>query len=279
MKNIFIKMKNNILVSTIIIDLIIILIGLINYFVFKVMFRQWVYYFLIVVNIIAFIVGIIQKIRSKNKIVKITFISIGILLIILIIIFWKLILLVFAFSYSPEHVIQKDDKKYVAYVKAFLHVDVYYYDYINFFLCGNQLRLHEDYGKGGYDPFDGNHPNSKPIENNDNIIDKQNENYEDNNTNEIKQENDNLNSNIQDILYEKVINEKVSIRVKYKGAILAQRSIIGIEKTIDGGKTWNEQLESADGFIQIHNGAKFTFIDENIGFINDPGLARNRWRK
>ena len=76
-----------------------------------------------------------------------------------------------------------------------------------------------------------------------------------------------------DTMYEKKISDKVSIRVVYAGAVLAQRSLIEIEKTTDGGATWKNQIEGDDPFIQIHNGAEFTFIDEDVGFINDPGLA------
>ncbi len=76
-----------------------------------------------------------------------------------------------------------------------------------------------------------------------------------------------------DTIYEKKISDKVSIRVVYAGAVLAQRSLIEIEKTTDGGATWKNQIEGDDPFIQIHNGAEFTFIDEYVGFINDPGLA------
>ena len=79
-----------------------------------------------------------------------------------------------------------------------------------------------------------------------------------------------LNSNKYNILYKKEINKNTIIRVKNLGEILAQRSVIDIEKSTDGGKTYTGQTE---GGITIHNGAEFTFIDENIGFINDPGLA------
>ena len=72
-----------------------------------------------------------------------------------------------------------------------------------------------------------------------------------------------------DTLYEKRVDDNIIIRVVYKGAVLAQRSIIGIKKSTDGGVTWKEQKED----LQIHNGAEFIFLDENLGFINDPGLA------
>lgn len=81
------------------------------------------------------------------------------------------------------------------------------------------------------------------------------------------------NSNIEaasNILYKKKIDENTIVRVKNLGEILAQRSVIDIEKSTDGGKTYTGQTEVG---ITIHNGAEFTFIDEKIGFINDPGLA------
>lgn len=49
----------------------------------------------------------------------------------------------------------------VAYVDSFLQVNVYYYDYKNAFVHGG-MRAREDYGNGGYDPFDRNEmPNVK----------------------------------------------------------------------------------------------------------------------
>lgn len=59
----------------------------------------------------------------------------------------------FVFSYEPEHIVEKNGKKMVACVNSFLQVNVYYYDYINPFVRGRQLKISEDYGNGGYDPF------------------------------------------------------------------------------------------------------------------------------
>lgn len=42
----------------------------------------------------------------------------------------------------------------VAYVDSFLQVEVKYYDYINPFIRGNKIRIYEDYGSGGFDPFE-----------------------------------------------------------------------------------------------------------------------------
>ena len=76
-----------------------------------------------------------------------------------------------------------------------------------------------------------------------------------------------------EVLYEKKIDELTSIRIVYIDSILAQRSLIGIQKTTDGAKTWKNQLQMSDRYLTIHNGAKYVFLDENIGFINDQGLA------
>lgn len=61
---------------------------------------------------------------------------------------------IYAFSYEPEHVVEKDGKRMVAYVNSFLQVNVYYFDYVNPFIRGSQIRISEDYGNGGYDPFE-----------------------------------------------------------------------------------------------------------------------------
>lgn len=53
---------------------------------------------------------------------------------------------------GEEHVVEREEGKYVAYVDGFLHTYVYYYKYKNFLICGETKRIEEDYGKGGFDP-------------------------------------------------------------------------------------------------------------------------------
>lgn len=64
------------------------------------------------------------------------------------------LLFVFVSSYSPEHVVELEGEKYVAVVKSFIGVDVYYYDYYGPFFMGTKLRVHGDFGEGGFDPLD-----------------------------------------------------------------------------------------------------------------------------
>lgn len=281
MKKLFNKTKKSIFFYTITIIIIFIaslpVLNLLN-----IQYRQWVYYFMILLSITGLFVSSIQIALKNNKIVKIIIGICIILTIIILISFWKLFFLVFAFTYTPEHIIEKDGKKYVIDVEAFLHVDAYYYDYINFFLKGSKIKIHEYYGKGGYDPFEGESGNRVPIEytyydNKGNVIKTNKNDYNKKNDNNINNDNENSNTTeetekkykSEKILYEKVIDSTTSIRVIYVTSILGQRSLVEIEKTNDGGTTWKKQLENGEGCITINNEAQFVFLDENIGFINN----------
>ena len=74
----------------------------------------------------------------------------------------------------------------------------------------------------------------------------------------------------ESILYEMRINGNTIIKVVNLGSVLGQRSIIGVERSFDNGKNF---VKMYDEGITIHNGAEFCFINENLGFINDFGLA------
>lgn len=118
---------------------------------FKLMFREWVVIVSAIIIIVGFVIGMIQLLlKSKKKVV------IGVLISIFIVLFLlstPIIYLFVAFSYKPEHIVVKDEKKYVAYVNGFLRTYVNYYDYINIFVTGSQKRIEEYYGRGGFDPI------------------------------------------------------------------------------------------------------------------------------
>lgn len=144
-------MPRIILLDTIIYALIIVAL----YFIlscFKLMFREWIYIVSTIIIMVGFVVGIIQlllKIKKKNT--KWILISVFIILLLLS---TPMIYLFSAFTYTPEYVVEKDGKKFVAYVNGFLRTYVYYYDYKNIFIVGNQKRIEEYYGKGGFDPIE-----------------------------------------------------------------------------------------------------------------------------
>lgn len=118
---------------------------------FDLMFREWIYFVSAIVIIIGFVIGVIQLLlKIKRKFVKVILISIFIILFLLstpIIYFFGV------FGYTPEHVVERDGKKFVAYVRGFKMTYVDYYDYKNIFVVGNQKRIEEFYGKGGFDPI------------------------------------------------------------------------------------------------------------------------------
>ena len=98
---------------------------------FNLMFRQWV-------NIISFIIigsgciiGIGQVIFSINK--KWLKIVLGIIFVISLVIIGPFVYIFSILAYKPEHVVYKNDEKYVAYVIAFHMTEVKYYEYKNIF--------------------------------------------------------------------------------------------------------------------------------------------------
>ena len=119
---------------------------------FRVTFRKWfrvLCLFLIMVGIIAGIIQLLLKIRKKA--VRIAAVSIFILFITAACVITYPIA-IFAVA-GEEHVVERDEGKFVAYVDGFLHTYVYYYEYKNFLICGEVKRIEEDYGKGGFDPI------------------------------------------------------------------------------------------------------------------------------
>jgi len=249
-------------------------------------YMQYIYKFSIFIILFGIVLGVIQNfIRSKSKDTRVCIIVCSISIIAIFVLFWQFFALLYIGFFPPEHIIEKSDKKMVGYVYAFLDTRVEYYEYINILVRKANKSYVEDYGQGGFDPFcdkiGHNHEiqdityydeNGKVISTNNIskpvILDS---NKQEINREEVKKEESNTKYILEDdILYEKIINENTRIRVVNLGPILAQRSVIDIEKSTDNGKTYISQTE--DG-VTIHNGAEFIFIDENIGFINDSGLA------
>ena len=102
------NLRKNIFLYTI----IFLLLFIISHFVlniFNIQYRQWIYWSVLAVFIIGIILGIVQIVRKKDENIKTAFIIMGMFVTIIIVAFWKMFLLLFAFLYTPEHVIEKDD--------------------------------------------------------------------------------------------------------------------------------------------------------------------------
>lgn len=153
MKKILSFIKANIFIS---ISLYIILFGLINNILsgFNYMFRQWVYSLNIALIMVGFIAGTIQLVFKSSGGKKVVFIGFFIIILISIFpIFFK------AYSnsfYMPEYILEKDNKKYVAYVSGIWDTYVDYYEYKGPFIISRYKSIREYYGEGGFDPIKDN---------------------------------------------------------------------------------------------------------------------------
>ncbi len=117
-----------------------------------------VYIFIFIFAILIFpilgqIMNILYSIAKKRTIKLPIRIILGLVTVTSVVFLFIYGFMVFAFTYEPEHIIEKDGKLMVAYVDSFLDVNVIYYDYINEFVRGNRVKIYENYGGGGYDPF------------------------------------------------------------------------------------------------------------------------------
>ena len=140
-----------VLLDTILYILIIVALYIILSF-FGLMFREWIVIGSVIIIIVGLVVGTIQLLlKIKKKVVKWVLISIFTILLLLS---TPMIYLFAVFAYTPEHIVERDGEKFVAYVNGFNRTYVNYYDYKNIFVVGNQKKIEEDYGKGGFDPIE-----------------------------------------------------------------------------------------------------------------------------
>ena len=261
------KTRGNILICTIIYLIIFILLKkILNEFNLE--YMQWIKYFSIIIITIGTIIGTIQILKKKKIILVI------LLIFETVIITFIVGILLLALVLNPEEVVYKNGKKMVKETRSVLLSNwINYYDYKNIFVRGKNKRIHESYNNSLNEYLDTIYFDEKGnrILNDDEKKKTNTEELKNNIVEEDIKQSETI--KINDTIYEKIVDKNTIIRILYKGSILAQRSAISIEKTIDGGKTWNNQIKDYDGFMQIHNGAQFIFLDEMIGFINDPGLA------
>ena len=289
MRKILKKIKKNILICDLIFVGINILINFILYLMI-VRFRLWVIILIIIISVIGFIVGIFQQIylSSDNKKRTVILSLLGTIpLIILILISLPIIGFVAIFSYKPEHTTVLDNKKYVAVVSSFLHVDVDYYDYYGFLLMGTKVKVHGYFGKGGFDPFvnpnvaDGveytYYDNKGKIESkrsetyikdkDGQIIDKNNYNIDIDKADKFDDSDNYLLPENEEVLYEKKFNKTILRFGKVDNA-LGQNMLVHVLRSKDNGKNF---YVVSDDVIQVSNEAKFVFLNENLGFAINTG--------
>ncbi len=246
---------------------------------FNLEYMQWVHFMSSLIILIGGMAGIIQLLKKED----ISVIMIIVLDLLLILIFIVGIYLVFK-SLNYEEISYKDGYKMVenSFSDSYKDYHIDYYDYKNIFVRGKNARIrdiyHRSFSEDNYivtDYYDryGNYLYSKnkyEVKNTDilsNLTGVPHENEKDNKLIEsIKQE---------DILYEKELNKKTKIQIISRGAILGQKILVVVGKTVDGGQTWYNQLEMYDGALTVNNDSKYVFINQNIGFINNLQTVLN----
>lgn len=243
-----------ILLDTILYTLIIVAL----YFIlssFKLMFREWIYIVSAVIIIGGLVAGIIQLLlKIKEKVLRNVLIGI---VIILLLLSTPAIFFLGAFSYMPEHIVKMDGKKYVAYVNGFLRTYVYYYDYKNIFVVGNQKRIEEDYGKGGFDPIEDKFGNKYDVETT---------TYYDEDGNVVSRENTKSDNQIQETEIENITN---NIEETYNGIItnINSNSIVFEDKSRN--KKYSIDVNSSLNFINGRTNEKVYYDEMKIGYYID----------
>lgn len=248
-----------ILLDTIIYTLIIVAL----YFIlssFKLMFREWIYIVSAVIIIGGLVAGIIQLfLKIKEKVLRNVLIGI---VIILLLLSTPIIFFLGAFSYMPEHIVEKDGKKYIAYVNGFLRTYVYYYDYKNIFVVGNQKRIEEYYGKGGFDPIENKFGNKYNVEittyydEEGNIVNTENTKYDNKmqETTEINDIPENITNNIEET---------------YNGIITNMNSNSIVFEDKSKNKKYSINVNSSLNFINGRTNEKVNYDDIKIGYYID----------
>lgn len=223
---------------------------------FKLMFREWIYIVSAVIIIGGFVAGIIQLLlKIKEKILRNVLIGI---VIILLLLSTPAIFFLGAFSYMPEHIVRKDGKKYVAYVNGFLRTYVYYYDYKNIFVVGNQKRIEEDYGKGGFDPIENKFGNKYDVEMT---------TYYDEDGNVVSRENTKSDNQIQETEIENITN---NIEEKnYNGIITNIDSNRMVFENKSRNKKYSIDVNSSLNFINGRTNEKVYYDEMKIGYYID----------
>ena len=163
----------------------------------------------------------------------------------------------------PEHIVRKDGKKYVAYVNGFLRTYVSYYDYKNIFVVGNQKRIEEDYGKGGFDPIENKFGNKYDVETT---------TYYDENGNVVSRENTKSDNQIQGTAEINNIPENITNKIEEKSynGIITNIDSNGIvfENKLDN-KRYSIDINSSLNFINGRTNEKVYYDEMKIGYYID----------
>ena len=224
-------------------------------------YLQWFKIFSVLLIIIGIMIGTVITIRNSKYEEKDKFLLYCVYLAIELIISFIVILIIsFPLLYQTEKIVKKDGILYIEEKYSFLLSNyINYYKFSNIIFRTKKVSIYKSYN------------NSLSDDEYLNIT------YYDDEGKVIKEETkedvsiDNLETSPDDleVLYTKKIDQNISFRILRVDYILNGRSLVYVEKSSDGGKTFVNNLETTDKFLTVNNEASYKFLNEFIGFINN----------
>ncbi|WP_284237600.1 hypothetical protein [Paenibacillus glycanilyticus] len=116
---------------------------------FRLTYRHWVIsvgFFLLLLLVAAFSCGLIACLQMYKKRFAVLIRTVGTIVLLAAVGFggfWGCFISIFYTASIEEQMVERDGTKMLAEVSAFLDVDVYYYDYKNWFVRSEKYRIHE----------------------------------------------------------------------------------------------------------------------------------------
>lgn len=237
---------------------------------------------------IGFIGGIFQLFLKLSKKMRIYSI-LSLMLITLIIL--NLPIPLKSIKITSDQTVKIGDKKYVAKIKDGKYTDISYYDYFGPFLMGTKEKVH-GYFEGNeenpykaakfptivvYSFFDNN--GIKTLEKTVHYKKNGEEAYTQEKVIKMEKQSTTINEASNESKEEKRIEEETKVLAEYKfgktvlrfinlGYVLGQNQLVGIEKSINNGKNFNQITKDV---IQVSNEARFIFLNEKLGFVITSG--------
>lgn len=178
----------------------------------------------------------------------------------------------FSLIYQSEKLVFVDDKLYVERRYSFLvanHID--YYRFSNIFFRTKQASFTKDYNNSF---SDSEYIGTTYYDEDGNVI-----NHPSNSSSLQAEEENVLDSTAVDssaeVLYTQQIDDRIFFRISKIDNILAGRNIVIVEKSIDGGITYTNQLQLENDIhtLTVYDGADYVFLNEKIGFINNHSVS------
>ncbi len=224
-------------------------------------YLQWFKIFSVLLIIIGIMIGTVITIRNSKYEEKDKFLLYCVYLAIELIISFIVILIIsFPLLYQTEKIVKKDGILYIEEKYSFLLSNyINYYKFSNIIFRTKKVSIYKSYNNS---LSDDEYLKTTYYDDEGKVIKE--ETKEDVSIDNLETSPDDL-----EVLYTKKIDQNISFRILRVDYILNGRSLVYVEKSSDGGKTFVNNLETTDKILTVNNEASYKFLNEFIGFINN----------